>query len=148
MSSGHGRGFVFSADALIAVIIAGIALTALAQVNQSKGDVGGLRAIAEAELAVADADGTLTSTLSMTATQANTTVTAFLADTLSSINGARFSLTVYSWANSSQTFSTQYSVANSIRPPASGGVSGRARRFFTSPDLNRYGVVDLDVWRS
>jgi hypothetical protein len=142
------RGFVFTTDALVSVLVATAALAVISQVQLPVDNSLALRGVAEGELNVADQEGLLRGLLVANASAANSTFSAFLFATLPNGTAGNFSLSVYSWSKNSQTHSLVFTAGNSTRANVGGtGAKARARRFFADPGGNRFGVIDLEVWR-
>jgi hypothetical protein len=143
------RGFIFTLDALVAVVIAVMALAILMQMVSLKTAAWykeiSLYNSAQDFLTSSDKNGTLNAIFTSTnITLAISNLNASMASEIPSNMVARINVTIYRYNQTTSAFNVTASnitVQNVTTP-----IKSVVRRIFTDPTNNYYGIIVMETW--
>lgn len=140
------KGFVFSLDAVLAVVIAVTAVAALLAVmstskSQSYGNMPLHRAAQDA-LTLMDKQGTLKGFFNMSDSAAQSKLQSDLALYLPPNMGAKVNVTICSYNGASFDCARYFEAQHGVE----GEQKSSARRVFTDLGSNKYGLAIIEVW--
>jgi len=139
------KGVVFTLDALVAVVIAVMALTIVAQLLSIRTgewyEEIALYNSAQDFLTSRDKDGTLKSVFNSTDADANSTLNNLISVQISPSMGARINITICHYEG---TFVCDRNILTG--PNSSSATKSVVRRIFTDTLNNKYGVAVMEVW--
>lgn len=141
------KGFVFSLDALFAVILAAVAVAAISGMiltskTQAYGNMPLARA-AQDTLTLMDKQGFLRSIFNMTDPQAQASIDGNFSSYVPVQMGGDINITICQYNDPG--FNCTRSFYGSVKNESSGYVSS-ARRVFADPLRNQYGVAVVRMW--